>query len=134
MLTKVLKKLKLYSTNSKWHIQNIQRLTWNEIFFIISWKSLFRSFTWDWPAAKWAQIKQKDVAWNKKRIATAPLLPVAPPNPVLTESMATSLKSAIKIVTMIQNGMLKENVEEGRVCGLRPFSIYHKWALKFNQN
>jgi hypothetical protein len=44
-----------------------------------------------WPAAKCEQTKQTEVAKYRKRMATVPLFPVAPPIPVLTLSMETSV-------------------------------------------
>jgi hypothetical protein len=67
-------------------------------FLLISPKSLFLSATFDWPAAKCEQQKQREELYSWKRIATPPLLPVAPPNPVLTIAVATSLTKSQKDV------------------------------------
>ena len=61
------------------------------IFLTASPKSLFLSVTAFCPAAKCEQTKQTEEPKYRKRMATVPLLPVAPPIPVLTLSIETSV-------------------------------------------
>jgi hypothetical protein len=43
------------------------------------------------PAARWLEIKQKDVCRISQKTATLPLLPVIPPNPVIFFATSTFL-------------------------------------------